>query len=178
MDDDGFLQIIRSLTEEDTNIFNDLLNSPKILSTCEICNKNFSNKNNLKLHIKLHSGKKPFSCKDCERKFSTKRGLKSHRVSCLKPENQKLKFSPKIFGCKICKKKFVSKVNLTLHSKSHNNQYIYNCQTCGKGLIETIILRFILELIQKKNLLVALCVPRNIAVINPYKFIYLLNTDF
>lgn len=126
MDDDGFLQIIRSLTEEDTNIFNDLLDSPKILSTC---NNNFSNKNNLK----LHSGEKPFSCKDCKRKFSTLRGLKSHLVSCLKPENQKLKFSPKIFGCKICKKKFVSKVNLTLHSKSHNNQYIYNCQTCGKG---------------------------------------------
>ena len=46
--------------------------------TCPKCLKQFTQQSNLKQHMLIHLGLKPFSCKDCKSAFTTKQGLQVH----------------------------------------------------------------------------------------------------
>ncbi|XP_026482559.1 zinc finger and SCAN domain-containing protein 31-like [Ctenocephalides felis] len=70
------------------------------LHECEICNKTFTRKTNLKQHKMIHTGERPFSCEICNKTFTTKRPLKEHRM---------LHTGDRPYECKICHKTFVAK---------------------------------------------------------------------
>ena len=46
--------------------------------TCEVCNKSFTQNNNLQRHLKIHIGQKPSKCQICEKSFAQNDYLKSH----------------------------------------------------------------------------------------------------
>ena len=56
--------------------------------SCEICDKKFSLRHNLKSHEQIHSGEKAFPCTICDRRFHVKtrlrRHLKTHDVTIKK----------------------------------------------------------------------------------------------
>ena len=45
---------------------------------CSFCGKGFFKAVYLKIHIRLHTGEKPYACSICEKRFSTKNSLKQH----------------------------------------------------------------------------------------------------
>ncbi|KFM75708.1 Zinc finger protein 282, partial [Stegodyphus mimosarum] len=47
-------------------------------NVCHICHKSFSRKGNLKKHLKLHTGNRPFHCTVCKRSFAVKGNFKRH----------------------------------------------------------------------------------------------------
>lgn len=66
-------------------LFNCLILSVHMLShtghkphACEICDKKFSLKANLKRHMLTHTGENPFACTECTKKFKSRRALKLH----------------------------------------------------------------------------------------------------
>lgn len=45
---------------------------------CKVCGKRFASNNNLKSHMNIHSGEKPFECNVCSGPFSTSVSLAKH----------------------------------------------------------------------------------------------------
>merc|ERR1712213_170804 len=99
---------------------------------CASCDKTFTKKGNLMLHLQTVHEKLRHFCDKCDKSYSTERSLKEHKQK----EHTQSDISPnkaeKIekYSCKPCKETFVLKESLEKH-----NNYFHNSNslkmTCG-----------------------------------------------
>eukprot|EP01084_Bolivina_argentea_P072200 131144_1 len=75
---------------------------------CRICKKIFGNNYNLKRHMRIHSGAKPFKCTYCLKLFGRHDNLQTHI---------RIHTRDRPFTCNACFKSFTSKSNLNRHCK-------------------------------------------------------------
>ena len=93
---------------------------------CKICNKIFSSKSKMQVHVKNHNGDLEFSCHFCDKRFASNYGLKKHLMT-----------HEKTFECKYCNKMFSRKDNLDKHMKTNHESVAnvivdYICSFCQK----------------------------------------------
>uniref|UniRef100_A0A182SHK5 Protein krueppel n=1 Tax=Anopheles maculatus TaxID=74869 RepID=A0A182SHK5_9DIPT len=88
--------------------------------TCDICEKRFTTKGNLKAHVHLHNNIKPYRCEVCGDEFSRKHNYNVHKIRHTGERTHK---------CPVCDKSFVCSVNLKNHMVMHSDVKPYNCQT-------------------------------------------------
>ena len=92
---------------------------------CSQCNKSFSKSQNLRLHLKVHSGLKPYSCSICSGSFTALSSLK-HHVRANHTEN-------KPYSCLECDKSFAVPKFLKQHMKVHAGVKSYCCNDCPES---------------------------------------------
>jgi len=97
---------------------------PRKLPQCPLCAKVFTKNHSLKLHIRMHSGERPFSCPVCGNQFTKKGGLTMHMMSHT---------GEKPVKCHLCEKNFINGSKLTVHMRTHTGEKPYSCDTCGKA---------------------------------------------
>ncbi|XP_034395897.1 zinc finger protein 391-like [Cyclopterus lumpus] len=90
---------------------------------CDICGKTFANTRCLRLHEKIHTGKKEFVCQECGKTFYRREHLIVH---------VRTHSGEKPYHCEICGKAFSQSQNLTIHKRSHSGEKPYQCGLCGK----------------------------------------------
>ena len=47
---------------------------------CDVCNKAYTNNQNLKLHKVDHSNERPFACDVCNKTYTNSQNLKLHKM--------------------------------------------------------------------------------------------------
>ena len=97
---------------------------------CQICQKSFNEKGNLKEHIKTHSEIRPCKCHLCGKGFKCTGTLKEH----IKYFHYKIKR----FCCRFCNKAFGKMCMLKTHLIVHTKEKKYKCEfeSCGKCFTE------------------------------------------
>ena len=90
--------------------------------TCDECGKTFSQKDGLKCHMNSHSGERPFQCDVCCKSFGLQGILKQH---------MKIHSGEKPYACKRCDRRFQLKGDLKIHMINHSGVKPFGCGECG-----------------------------------------------
>ncbi|XP_067635473.1 zinc finger protein 91-like [Eurosta solidaginis] len=95
---------------------------------CQLCDKTYKNSEALKIHIRKHTGERPYLCPECGKSFSDPSNLKQH---ILRHGDEKL------FECPYCPLKFRCPNYVAQHKMIHEGIKRHICDICGAGFTKS-----------------------------------------
>lgn len=94
------------------------------IHSCSVCQKVLKNAFNLKEHMRVHTGDKPFLCDACPMRFARSVDLRNHQFV----HKEDLRYF-----CHICGKRFRRPEGRRIHLRNHLGVKPYKCTVCDKG---------------------------------------------
>ena len=94
----------------------------KAKRVCPECKRSFSYPSQLKRHLTVHTGERPYRCTECGQAFSRKRSLTVH---------VRKHTGEKPYHCDRCNSRFSQLWTLTEHKRIHTGEKPYKCRIPG-----------------------------------------------
>jgi KRAB domain-containing zinc finger protein len=101
-------------------------------AVCSECGKQCGSAAELKVHVRVHTGERPYICDICNKRFIAKGNLNSHKQRHT---------GKKPFLCNQCGKAFGEKSTLKVHERIHTGEHPYKCDICDKAYVQSSALR-------------------------------------
>lgn len=99
---------------------------------CPHCERTFNTVSMLNIHVRVHTGERPFVCEHCPKAFATRSGLDLHvrRHLGVKP-----------YACPVCDRRFVENSNLRVHMRTHTGEKPHRCSLCDRSFARVFLLQ-------------------------------------
>ena len=97
---------------------------------CPSCNKLFLSESQLRKHVLIHTGEKPYKCTICLKAFTQKSHVTFH-ISTVHNKRAKSRYQ-----CGDCGKSFASNGVLSKHKMLHTNERPFRCTACPKSFVQ------------------------------------------
>ncbi|XP_030759098.1 zinc finger protein 391-like isoform X2 [Sitophilus oryzae] len=95
---------------------------------CEMCSKAFNSQTNLQIHMRTHTGQRPYICDVCNKSFSQSCNLVNH---------MRVHTGEKPFKCPHCDRAFTQSGNLNNHIRLHTDEKPFKCHFCEKAFVQS-----------------------------------------
>lgn len=119
-------KICKRILKSPSNLQRHMLQHETKHHLCDICGKDFTGKDLLRLHYKMHTGVKQYKCSYCTKAFVKRQYLVMH---------ERIHSGEKPFACEYCGKAFNQRTSLKTHTRCHTGERPYVCHICKKGFI-------------------------------------------